>query len=221
MTSTGPSANCRNKKQNGDNMIEQRIRILLVEDDKVDQMVVERLVRDKGLPYDLKTALSVTEGIEQINKFKFDVILLDYQLGDGTGMDLLKEIKDTPVIFVTGSGSEEIAVQAMRDGAYDYLIKDPDRNYLIVLPSTVQNVLARKRVEEERAKLIKELQGALAKIKTLSGFLPICSSCKKIRDDTGYWNQIEAYIQDHSEAEFTHSLCPECMKKLYPDLYGK
>lgn len=221
MTSTGLSANCRNKKQNGDNMTEQRIRILLVEDDKVDQMAVKRLVRDKGLPYDLKTALSVTEGIEQINKFKFDVILLDYQLGDGTGLDLLKEIKEAPVIFVTGFGSEEIAVQAMRAGAYDYLIKSPDRNYLAVLPSTVQNVLARKRMEEERKELIKELQEALAKIKTLSGFLPICSSCKKIRDDKGYWNQIETYIQDHSEAEFTHSLCPVCMKKLYPDLYEK
>ncbi len=200
-------------------MTEQRMRILLVEDDKVDRMAVERLVRDKGLPYDLKTSASLAEGIEQIDKFKFDVILLDYQLGDGTGLDLLKEIKETPVIFITGAGSEDIAAQAMREGAYDYLIKDPDRNYLTVLPSTVQNVILRKRAEEEREKLIKELQEALAKIKTLSGFLPICSFCKKIRDDKGYWNQIETYIQDHSEAEFTHCICQECAKKLYPDLY--
>lgn len=199
-------------------MTEQRIRVLLVDDDKVDRMAVERLVQDKGLSYDLKTAASMAEGIEQIDKFKFDVILLDYQLGDGTGLDLMKEIKETPVVFVTGSGSEEIAVQAMREGAYDYLIKDPDRNYLTVLPNTVENVILRKRAEEEREKLIKDLQDALAKIKTLSGFLPICSSCKKIRDDKGYWNQIETYIQDHSEAEFTHGLCPGCTKKLYPDL---
>lgn len=202
-------------------MTEQRIRILLVENDEVDRMAVERLVRDKGLPYDLKTAASLAEGMEQINKFKFDVILLDYQLGDGTGLDLLKEIRETPVILVTGSGSEEIAVQAMREGAYDYLIKDPVRNYLTVLPSTVQNVILRKRAEEEREKLIKELQDALARVKTLHGLLPICSSCKKIRDDKGYWNQIESYIQDHSDAEFTHSLCPVCVKKLYPDLYEK
>jgi len=74
-----------------------------------------------------------------------------------------------------------------------------------------------KRAEEEREKLIHELQEALAKVKTLSGMLPICASCKKIRDDKGYWNQIEAYIGDHSETEFTHTICPECMKKLYPD----
>ena len=74
-----------------------------------------------------------------------------------------------------------------------------------------------KKVEEEREKLIRELQDSLVKIKTLRGLLPICASCKKIRDDKGYWNQIEAYIQDHSEAEFSHSICPVCMKKLYPD----
>jgi len=78
-----------------------------------------------------------------------------------------------------------------------------------------------KRAEEAREKLIRELQEALANIKILRGMLPICSSCKKIRDDKGYWNQIESYIRDHTEAEFTHGICPECMKKLYPDLYER
>ncbi len=76
----------------------------------------------------------------------------------------------------------------------------------------------RKRVEEEREKLIYELQEALNKVKTLSGLLPICASCKKVRDDSGYWNQIEVYIRDHSEADFSHSICPDCAKELYPDL---
>ena len=83
------------------------------------------------------------------------------------------------------------------------------------------DITERKEAEEEREKLIEELQDALAEVKTLSGLLPICSSCKKIRDDKGYWNQIEAYIRDHSEAEFSHSICPECAKKLYPELYEK
>ncbi len=78
-------------------------------------------------------------------------------------------------------------------------------------------VIERKQFEEEREKLIKELQQAMSEIKMLSGLLPICSSCKKIRDDQGYWNQIESYIQDHSEAEFSHGLCPECAKRLYPE----
>jgi transcriptional regulator with GAF, ATPase, and Fis domain len=66
------------------------------------------------------------------------------------------------------------------------------------------------------AEVFKELQKALKQVKQLSGLLPICASCKKIRDDKGYWNQIESYIRDHSEAEFSHGICPECMKKLYP-----
>jgi len=83
------------------------------------------------------------------------------------------------------------------------------------------DITERKQAEEEREGLIGELQEALAKVKTLSGLLPICASCKRIRDDQGYWQQIEAYIRDHSEAEFSHSVCPECAKKLYPEVFDK
>jgi len=82
-----------------------------------------------------------------------------------------------------------------------------------------RDITGRKRLEQERELLIDDLKQALSKVRTLSGFLPICASCKKIRDDKGYWKQIESYIRDHSEAEFSHSICPECAKKLYPDLY--
>jgi PAS domain S-box-containing protein len=83
------------------------------------------------------------------------------------------------------------------------------------------DITERKRAEEERERLIGQLQEALAEVKTLSGLLPLCSSCKRIRDDQGYWQQIEAYIRDHSEAEFSHSVCPECAKKLYPEVFDK
>jgi PAS domain S-box-containing protein len=76
-----------------------------------------------------------------------------------------------------------------------------------------------KKTEGERERLIEQLQQALAQVKALSGFLPICASCKKIRDDQGYWQQLESYIRDHSEAEFSHGLCPDCARRLYPDLY--
>lgn len=76
----------------------------------------------------------------------------------------------------------------------------------------------RRQTDAEREKLIQELQDAMGKIKTLSGLLPICASCKKIRDDKGYWKQIESYISDHSSVEFSHSICPECAKKLYPQI---
>ncbi len=73
-------------------------------------------------------------------------------------------------------------------------------------------------MEEEKGNLIIDLRNALSEVKELSGFLPICSSCKKIRDDKGYWNGVETYISEHSEVEFTHGICPDCMRKLYPEI---
>ena len=81
------------------------------------------------------------------------------------------------------------------------------------------DITKRKAVEADREQLIKKLQDALDKIKTLRGIIPICASCKKIRDDKGYWNQLENYIKEHSEADFSHGICPDCAKKLYPKFY--
>jgi hypothetical protein len=78
-----------------------------------------------------------------------------------------------------------------------------------------------KQIESTREKLISELQEALATIKTLHGILPICSSCKKIRDDKGFWKQLESYISEHTDAQFSHGLCMECAKKLFPGYYEK
>lgn len=78
-----------------------------------------------------------------------------------------------------------------------------------------QDISARRQLEQEKEQLITDLQEAMTKVKLLSGFLPICASCKKIRDDKGYWTQIETYIRNHSEAEFSHGICPECAEKLY------
>jgi hypothetical protein len=85
------------------------------------------------------------------------------------------------------------------------------------LSTAQQEIERRKQVERENQCLIDELQGALSEVKTLRGFLPICASCKKIRDDQGYWQQIEKYISDHSEAVFSHGACPECFARLYPE----
>ena len=84
--------------------------------------------------------------------------------------------------------------------------------------AAVSDITERKQAEEQRDELIAELQKALSEVKTLRGFLPICANCKNIRNDKGYWEKIETYIHDHSDAEFTHGICPECAKKLYPDI---
>lgn len=92
---------------------------------------------------------------------------------------------------------------------------------IIGLTLFLTDITERKQTEAERDGLILELQDAIATVKKLSGLLPVCCHCKKIRDDQGYWNQIEAYIEKHSEAEFSHGLCPECAVKLYPDIFDK
>lgn len=125
--------------------------------------------------------------------------------------------------FLNGDVKEYEMVLIHKDGqprtvVWDSVNRYDENNNLVEIVGFGNDITIRKQEEREREKLINELQDALARIKTLSGLLPICSSCKKIRDDTGYWNQIEAYISIHSDAEFTHGICPECAKKLYPDL---
>lgn len=88
-----------------------------------------------------------------------------------------------------------------------------------VLYSIIHDISERKKIEREKEELISKLEQAFAEIKILKGILPICASCKKILDDKGAWKQIESYIRDHSEVEFSHGICPECAKKLYPELY--
>jgi signal transduction protein with GAF and PtsI domain len=115
-------------------------------------------------------------------------------------------------------------------GAFAVYAKDPDAftdeetNLLVQLADdlaygieAIRLRIARAKEEAEKEQLLREVQGALAHVKTLRGLLPICSGCKKIRDDKGYWNQIETYVSQHSEAEFSHGLCPECSKQYFPD----
>ncbi|MFZ5798873.1 MAG: hypothetical protein ACYCYR_05775 [Desulfobulbaceae bacterium] len=89
---------------------------------------------------------------------------------------------------------------------------------LFVIWATAMLGMQQKITEEKRKKAVEEREKALAQVKILRGLLPICASCKKVRDDQGYWSQIETYIHEHSEAAFTHSLCPECVLRLYPEV---
>lgn len=124
------------------------INVLLVEDDKIDRMAFERMVLKEKLPYQVDVACSSDEARGFLSERKYDIILVDYLLGDGTGLDLLEDTGNVPVIVVTGAGSEEIAVQAMRMGAYDYLIKDHEGKFLTVLPVTIASVLDRRNAEQ-------------------------------------------------------------------------
>lgn len=108
-----------------------------------------------------------------------------------------------------------IAVQSYTDPD---LYNETDMEMMISVADHLGVAIERKRSEENRELLIKELQKALEDVKTLQGIIPICSHCKNIRDDKGYWNLLEAYIQKHSDAFFSHGVCPDCIKKFYPDM---
>ena len=138
-------------------MEKARHRILLVEDDKVDQTAFERLVQAEELQYDYVIASSLAQARSILGSEQFDAVICDYMLGDGTAFDVLEVVKNVPFIVVTGIGNEEIAVKAWRAGAYDYLVKDIERRYLKALPITVENALRRKNMEEK----LRLLSGAI------------------------------------------------------------
>ena len=98
---------------------------------------------------------------------------------------------------------------------YKKIAQEAGQKRLLEIFQMTRLIEAKEIAEQEREKVIKELQTALNEVKTLQDFIPICASCKKNRDDTGYWNQIEQYIQENSDATFSHGLCPECVEKLY------
>lgn len=127
----------------------KQIKLLLVEDDEVDQMAFKRLVASEGLAYDYSIAGSVAEAVHVLASERFAVVVLDLRLGDGTAFDVIPLMTDTPFIVVTGNGDENFAVKAMKAGAHDYLIKDLERQYLTLLPVTVAGAVKQYTIEKE------------------------------------------------------------------------
>jgi signal transduction histidine kinase/DNA-binding response OmpR family regulator len=129
--------------------MDDRIKVLLVEDDEVDQMAFKRFIAREQLPYDVVLVNSVPEAQMTLKEQVFDIALVDYLIGTHTGFDLIEAIQTIPVIIITGRGDEEIAVKAMKAGALDYLVKDIQGNYLKLLPVVIKNTLARRHAENE------------------------------------------------------------------------
>jgi len=185
--------------------------ILLIEDSADDALLIRKsLAGAMKVPYELKHVDGLSRGMECLAGGEIDVVLLDLGLPDGRGIStftvLHKHSPDVPVIVLTGHDDEELAIEAVQKGAQDYLVK-----------GKVDGGLLRRSIRYaiERQKLSTQLKQSMKEINTLRGFLPICANCKKIRDDQGYWTRIETYISMHSEAEFSHGICPECVVKLY------
>lgn len=203
------------------------VKILLVEDNVSDAMFIEEMVVGAGIEnvdnvhYDLTHMDSCETAVDYLAENKADVILLDLSLPGTKGLDTVKKMvemeKNTPIIVLTDLEDEAIALRALQNGVQDYLNKDKINSMLLF--RAVKYAIERFNNLREKEELIKKLTEALEKVKTLSGLLPICSNCKNIRNDDGYWIQVESYLKDYSDLKFTHGICPNCAKMLYPEFY--
>ncbi len=135
-----------------------RYRVLLVEDDVIDQLAFKRAVRELGSPYEYDVAGSVAEARDLLARNQYDAVITDYALGDGTAFDVMELARGLPFVFTTGAGDEEVAVRAMKGGADDYLVKDHERTYLKKLPVTVENAIRRHQAEEQVRKLTRAVE---------------------------------------------------------------
>jgi PAS domain S-box-containing protein len=320
-------------------------RVLHIDDNLNDRVLVARALRNAISDVSIIEAGDRASAEDALRRGDFDLIITDYQLRWSNGIEILMSVQRQrpwiPVIMFTGTGNEEVAVEAMKAGVRDYILKSPKgfktlsaaartirqktgveraitaearykelfdtvpvglfrstpkgeildantaflemagfsnldellaKNFDELHPSqgdfaawrdklerdgavacvecqfrqnggatrwveihakalrdpdtrqiyyegSVEDISQRKTVELEREQLIDELRSALGRVRSLAGLLPICSSCKKIRDSGGHWNMLESYIENHSQAHFTHSFCPECARRLYPEIF--
>jgi AmiR/NasT family two-component response regulator len=197
---------------------DRRVGVLIAEDDPLVGEMIRGTLEDLGYTV-AGEAIDGRQAVELTRRLRPDVVLMDVAMPQVNGIEAAQQIHETcptPVVMLTAYETPTLIEQAIAAGVGAYLIKPPrprelERAIMIAM-ARFDDLMALRHLNQE-------LEAALAKVKTLSGLLPICASCKKIRDDQGYWQQVEVYIRDHSEVEFTHGLCPDCIEKLYPDYY--
>jgi CheY-like chemotaxis protein len=194
--------------------------ILVVEDDTNVATVLEARLESFGHRV-CGIVKSGTKAISRAIEHRPDLILMDILLeGDMNGIEAAEQIVkklEVPIIFLSCLSDQNMVDRAIQTKPFGYIIKPYDN---AELRSTIEITLIRHQAARERERLITELEKALQEIKRLSGLLPICASCKKIRDEKGGWHPIEEYIASHSEADFSHGICPDCAQRLYPEIYA-
>ena len=191
-------------------------KILIVEDEGIVSLHIKQAV--EGLGYVVAGIVnSGDDAIMKATEIRPDLVLMDIVLkGAVDGIEAAEKIRaivNIPVIYLTAHADEGTRQRAKVTVPFGYIVKPFKERDLYI---AIEFAIYKSKMETEKNHLVIRLQDALAQIKTLSGLLPICSSCKKIRDDQGYWKQIELYLKQHSDVEFTHSLCPGCAKKYLP-----
>lgn len=197
--------------------------ILIVDDDEIDRTHIKRILeRNRDIQISLDEAVCAADGLKLAEYIVYDCILLDYKLPDADALFFLKKLNEPgkevpPVILQTTMKEGPQSIECIALGAQDYLVKgDFDGQILI---RSIKYAIERDALLKDKLKTERALAIANQRIESLEKFLPICSNCKKIRDDRGTWWGLERYITDHSNTQFSHSICPDCLHVLYPDMY--
>lgn len=205
-----------------ENATDKKAVVMIVDDEPINVMIAEKILQKNG--YQTVTANHGRAALDKLETVEVDLILLDLMMPDMNGFEVCEKLaerentKDLPVIFLTAVTDKESIIKGFQVGGKDYLTKPFNTPELVARVKTHVDL---KVARDSQEKLIKELKSALDEIKTLSGLLPICSHCKKIRDDSGYWLGVEHYIAARSDAQFSHGICPDCMREFYPKVAEK
>lgn len=192
------------------------MRLLIAEDDDVTRLELESLLTRHG-----HEVVAVTDGTEAWQVLQGDdpprLVILDWMMEDMDGVDVCRRVREHAglrnmyLILLTSRGDQKHILAGLQAGANDYVTKPFDRDELLARVRIGEKMVS---LQSELAERVRELEDALARVNQLQGLLPICSYCKSIRDDNNYWHQVESYIKTHTDAKFSHGVCPGCWEKI-------
>ncbi len=192
------------------------MRVLIAEDDPVSRRVLEATLLK--WQYELTV---VSDGIEAWEAISCEspphLLILDWMMPGLDGSEICRRVRELPegdlfyIVLLTAKSQPDDIVKGLDSGADDYITKPFNREELRARIHTGQRVI---RLQDRLAERVKELEEALRQVRTLSGLLPICSYCKRIREGEDYWEAVENYVASHSDAHFSHGVCPDCYERV-------
>ena len=194
------------------------MRILIAEDDATSRMVLASILTGEG--FDVTSAEDGGAAWQLLQQPGApSLAIVDLMMPGLDGLELVRRVRALPnavppyLIIVSTKDDKADVVAGLGAGANDYLTKPYDPGELRARIEVGRQLIETRIALNEK---VEELELALKEVRTLKGIVPICASCKNVRDDQGYWNRVETYLNEHTEAEFSHAVCPDCMKRLYP-----
>jgi CheY-like chemotaxis protein len=192
------------------------MKVLIAEDDDVSRRILQLSLIAAG--HEVVAAVNGADAIAELeSETAPKLAVLDWMMPEIDGLGVCRRVRQlqssvpTYIILLTAKGSKTDIVHGLEAGANDYVVKPFDRQELLARVKVGETVV---NLQQKLSDKVKNLEDALAQVKQLQGILPICSYCKHVRDDQNYWQQVETYISRHSEAEFSHSVCPDCYEKV-------